>query len=106
MSKMSHDRVHFTVPEGYLHKQTIIDCLVETLGLDPMRLKLFARKKKDLHVICRPSQFARFVILRHIKYGEPNNMSCLDMKLVVPEPEQFDIQDVSKNPNTVSEGSP
>lgn len=106
MSKMSHDRVHFTVYERYLHKQTIIDCLVETLGLDEPHLKFLARKNKDLHVICRPSQFARFVILRHIKYGEPNNMSCLNMKLVVPEPDRIEVQDVSTKPNMVQEGCP
>jgi hypothetical protein len=62
-----------------------------------------SKKHQDLHVICRPSQFARFVILRHVKYGENNSMADLDMKLVVPEPETSTVQDVSSNPNTVNQ---
>jgi len=102
MSKMSHDRVHFTVGERYLQKNTIRECITETLGIDAHKLKQMAIRNEDLHVVCRPSQFARFVILRHIKYGEPNNMSCLNMKLVVPEQENHVI-DVSKNANLVRE---
>lgn len=100
MSSMSHDRVHFTVSERYLQKKPIRECLVETLGLDEKDLREMALKNKDLYVICRPSQFARFVILRHTKYEEPNNMACLNMKLVVPDPTPKQI-DVSRNPNCV-----
>jgi len=88
-SKMSHDRVHFTIFEKYLNKQTIRNCIHETLGIRPNELPRVSKYHnsgyKDLHVICRPSQFARFVIQRHVKYGEPSNMSCLNMKLVQPE---------------------
>lgn len=100
MSKMSHDCVHFTVFERFLQKKPIRECLVETLGFDEEYLRQMALKNEDLHVICRPSQFARFVILRHIKYEEPNNMACLNMKLVVPDPTPKQI-DVSRNPNCV-----
>jgi hypothetical protein len=106
MSKMSHDRVHFTVSERYLKREAYIDCLVEVFGLDRSHLLVLANRDKDLQVICRPSQFARFIILRHVKYGEANNMACLNMQLVVPQPETFDVQDVSKHPNTVSKGCP
>lgn len=97
---MSRDRVHFTVPAQYLSKSTIRDCLVETLGLNETQLRAMGSADQDLHIICRPSQFARMIILRHIKYGEPNNMACLNMRLVTPPREQEAI-DVSRNPNKV-----
>lgn len=97
----SWDRVHFTVPANYLLKQTYRDCLGETLGLtDSPKLQLMGQEDTDLHIICRPSQFARFIVLRHIKYGEQNNMACLDMKLVIPEIQEDPPWDVSGNPNT------
>lgn len=108
MSKMSHDRVHFTIRGSYLEKKNIRDCIEETLGILPVKYYVPSRAygcdQKDLHVICRPSQFARFVILRHVKYGEPNNMACLNMRLVVPE-NKTSI-DVSAFPNTITESVP
>ena len=101
-SQMSHDRVHFTIPAQYLHKSTIRDCIFETLGIAGSQLIRMGRDDQDLHIICRPSQFARFVILRHVKYGEPNNMACLNMRLVVPLKEAEAI-DVSRNPNTAGD---
>jgi hypothetical protein len=101
---MSQDRVHFTISEKYLSQACIRDCIAETLGITQTYTQNLAGKYKSLHVICRPSQFARFVILRHVKYGQPNNMACLDMKLVVPPKEQT-AYDVSKMPNTAS-GAP
>ena len=99
-AKMSRDRVHFTIPSNLLHKNTIQACIEETLGLSNRdNLRTMARNDEDLHIICRPSQFARFVVLRHVKYGEPNNMACLNMKLVLPPPESKSY-DVSRTPNT------
>lgn len=106
MSKMSHDRVHFTIPTRYLERETIRNCIKETLGISVTTGRFshgdYHSMYDDLHVICRPSQFARFVILRHVKYGEPNNMSCLDMKLVVREQKSKQI-DVSGNMNHIRE---
>ena len=68
------------------------------MGIPTGRSQDFARQDKDMHIICRPSQFARFVILRHIKYGEQNNMACLNMRLVVP-PREVESFDVSHNPS-------
>lgn len=96
----SYDRVHFTVMFTHLLKETIRECLHETLGLDVRKLKEMAKDGVDLHIICRPSQFARFVILRHVKYGEQNNMACLNMRLVVPVTQDDPPWDVSGNPNT------
>ena len=106
MSKMSHDRVHFVIKAAYLQKVPIQMCIEETLGITKEQ---FTRARsydtytyEDLNIVCRPSQFARFIILRHIKYGEPNNMSALNMKLVVPEP-KTKVIDASFNRNTVNE---
>ncbi len=97
----SWDRVHFTVPAQCLLKQTYRDCLSETLGLsDSKKLMTMGQDGDDLHIICRPSQFARFIVLRHIKYGEQNNMACLNMKLVITEIQADPPWDVSGNPNT------
>ncbi len=97
----SWDRVHFTIPASFLLRQTYRDCLAETFGLtDSPKLQLMGQEDADLHIICRPSQFARFIILRHIKYGEQNNMACLNMKLVIPEIQADPPWDVSGNPNT------
>ena len=105
---MSKDRVHITIRECYIQKQEIRDCIAETFGIQENQLprvsKHYQAGYKDLHVVCRPSQFARFVILRHVKYGQPNNMACLNMKLVLPEPEVAFV-DASKNPNTAG-GTP
>jgi len=99
-SRMSRDRVHFTIPCNMLHKTSIKQCIEESLGLrNAEQLRRMALQDEDLHIICRPSQFARFVILRHVKYNEPNSMACLNMQLVLP-PKDYGVQDVSKNPNT------
>ncbi len=99
---MSRDRVHFSISAMYLQKKKIRECMHETLGIDHGIAEAMGRRNEDLHVICRPSQFARFVILRHIKYGEPNNMACLNMRLVVP-PKAEKAMDVSRIPNTAGE---
>lgn len=99
----SWDRVHFTVPAQYLLKRTYRDCIEETLGIDRHKLLTMGQADDALHIICRPSQFARFIVLRFVKYGEPNNMACLNMKLVVPETPVDPPWDVSGNPNTCGE---
>lgn len=97
----SWDRVHFTIPAQYLGKKNIRECIEETLGIRSAQTATMANTDTDLHIIARPSQFARFVVLRHAKYGEPNNMACLNMKLVVPVTADDPPLDVSGNPNTV-----
>lgn len=102
---MSRDRVHFTIPCTLLYRKSIQDCITETLGIS--RQTLIAKDtEEDLHIICRPSQFARFIILRHIKYGDQNNMACLNMRLVTPPKEDSNILiDVSRNPNIAGDSN-
>lgn len=98
----SHDRVIFTVRECYLKKPEIRSALWDALSIPQHETKAAADKYQDMTFKCRPSQFARFIILRHVKYGQPNNMACLNMKLVPGEPESK-IVDASDNPNRVHE---
>lgn len=98
----SHDRVEFTVRECYLKKEPIRNALWEALSVPQNITKSSADKFKDMTFRCRPSQFARFIILRHVKYGEPNNMACLNMKLIPGEITKT-IMDVSEHPNRVHE---
>lgn len=102
----SWDRVHFKLPAHYLLKRTIRDCVEETLGISRNKMLTMGERDQDLNIICRPSQFARFVILRHVKYGEQNNMSCLNMRLILPEDKKEDVIDVSGNPNTSGGAEP
>jgi hypothetical protein len=99
---MSRDRVHFTIPAMLLLKTPIRECIEETLGINTGKLYKMGRADEALHIVCRPSQFARFVILRSVKYKEPNNMAGLNMRLVAPPKEETAI-DVSKNPNTAGD---
>lgn len=96
--KMSGNRVHFTIPYSRLHKPTYAALIEETLGIPPGAYD----KNTDLKVICRPSQFARFVILRSSKYGEQNQMSEMNAKLVtLAKPATSNLIDCSTRPNTV-----
>lgn len=106
MPRMSQDRVHFTVTNSLLAKKTIRQCLSEVFNIPETHTGSLVSKCKDLPIICRPSQFARFIILRHVKYGEKNDMASLNMKLVVPEPDVDKPMDVSDQPNQVREGAP
>lgn len=95
----SEDRIHFTISNIYLMRSNIRDCLVESLGISMSQLLVLSQTEQDLHIVCRPSQFARFIVLRHVKYNEPNNIACLNMKLVMV-PIEDEVVDVSCNSNT------
>ena len=84
-----------TIPARYLTRKSYIALLRECFGIYEGAFD----KSRDLNVICRPSQFARFIVLRHTKHGEENNMAGLNMKLVSPAPPPNTI-DCSRNANT------
>ncbi|MDX5412817.1 MAG: hypothetical protein LPK02_07195 [Rhodobacterales bacterium] len=94
--KMSGDRVHFTLKDRHLRREAYQLLLEEVFGIKPGTYDPI----RDLKIICRPSQFARFIILRFNKYGEQNDMAGLDMKLVAP-PKAENVIDCSRNPNRV-----
>lgn len=96
-SKMSNDRIHFTISARYLVKNSYITLLADCFGIKPGEYN----PCEDLKIVARPSQFARFVVLRHTKYAESNSMSDLNMKLVTPTPvKPQNLIDCSMKPNT------
>ena len=95
---MSKDRVRFVIPGSRLstscdadkYRQLVEDVFGECLGRCDWH---------DVTIICRTSQFARFMIERH-RRGIQNQFSELKPELFMPEPEQATtILDVSANPN-------
>jgi hypothetical protein len=97
---MSKDRVRFTIPaysmtsrgDGYRA------LLSEVFGHS------FAGQfiqHEDITIICRPSQFARFLIKRN-EMGMQNGFKELKPELFTPPEEKKQLVfDVSKNPNRV-----
>lgn len=80
--KMSGDRVHFTLTPRHMAKNCYVKLLDEVFGIKSGEYN----RDVNLDLVCRPSQFARFIILRHTKYDESNDMAGLNMKLVSPKP--------------------
>lgn len=94
---MSKDRVRFILPSRRTHSQeanpdnvrAMKSILHECFGINPNQIPAYT----DLTIICRPSQFARFLIKRN-KAGLQNNFSELKAELVEPQ-EVAAIIDVS-----------
>ena len=96
---MSKDRVHFYLPGQCANDDDDRTKALDRAATEAFRLPLShakAIRKRRVEIICRPSQFARFMILRN-NYGGVNDFKGLDARLVkLPEPpEQLDV---SKNP--------
>ncbi|ADD21643.1 hypothetical protein [Caulobacter phage Cd1] len=96
---MSKDRVHFFLPgqhanDGDSRTVAVDRAAVEAFGLPLSHAK--AIRKRRVEIVCRPSQFARFLIFRNV-YGGVNDFKGLEAKLVTPPapPEQVDV---SRNP--------
>jgi len=94
---MSKDRVEFKVPSGKLYKseyQTLLWVHFKIARDDLLRAY---RAGRDVTIICRPSQFARFLIARHRK-GVPNSFTDLDPQLIpdckVEPAFRYDVSDV------------
>lgn len=100
--EMSVDRVSLVIPERYLRVGAVERAMNEAFGLRPEEIRALKNKKDHygndgVQVICRPSQFARFIILRN-EYGGNNSIKDLQPELfqpaIVAEP-----LDVSKRKN-------
>lgn len=61
----------------------------------------YARTLLDKRIICRPSQFARFLIYRE-KEGACNSFKALSARLFTPETVPSPV-DLSGNPRTLQE---
>jgi hypothetical protein len=93
---MSHDRVEFKLSADQLGKSGMYGVILAAFGL---RLKISYHGCQDITIICRPSQFARFLILRN-DAGIPNSFMQLEARLFLPKPEaEVTVYDTSRNPN-------
>lgn len=98
---MSRDRVRFRLPSRYFQRHvgprsngmSRADCarvLQDALGLSPAECQaLFEAFPDGFRVQCRPSQFARFIVLRHdallrAPNAGVNGVNDLEPELVVP----------------------
>lgn len=94
---MSKDRVRFYLIDHSRHtlvqKQAQNVAAAKAFKLSPAVTEAAARQR--IPIICRPSQFARFLIYRGMEGGQ-NLIKALEPELFVPgEPP---VYDVSKNP--------
>ena len=89
---MSKDRVRFTIPEK-LFDLNMFELATEAFG------QHFEVVCGDITIICRPSQFARFLILRNNR-GMNNKFKELNPQLeqMVTRSKVFDVSETS---NTV-----
>ena len=92
---MSKDRVRFqlfkpSLPQPHPGQ---IQAAKEAFRLTHDEVGRFANKPYP-RIQCRPSQFARFLILRNA-YGAPNYFQDLDAVLIPEEPERFKYIDVA-----------
>jgi len=93
MSAMSKDRVRFTFTDADSNKSACIQAAVKAFG---MRMsQAYEAFNTAATIICRPSQFARFLIYRS------QNVTCnrfqqFEAELVTPKLDT--IVDVSTNP--------
>ena len=101
MSKMSHDRVQFTLSMHNMSKGRTAHrrILKQAFGTSVDVYNL----RTDLTIVCRPSQFARFLIYRNEEIKANQIAGCntfADMNpLLYPASSAGDIIDVSKNPH-------
>ena len=92
---MSKDRVHFNMPnETWEGTHATRTAALFALGMTSNEVTLAMRE--GARIVCRPSQFARFLIKRN-EAGGRNGFKMLNAELVTP-PEELCVVDVSKRP--------
>lgn len=96
---MSKDRVEFTLRPHYFGSANFEDVLVKAFNLKYPQV-VFLRNRareypdQDIIILCRPSQFARFLIHRQ-EAGFQNMFKELNAKLIRPMPPVMQPYDVS-----------
>lgn len=93
---MSYDRVRFFIGNGYCKDQyqrdSLRDVLKKSFDLGEGRSSQYmSGNYGGFYIICRPSQFARFMIFRNAA-GIRNGFMDLQAKLYVPEPKLSPIE--------------
>ncbi|UCR81396.1 hypothetical protein [Brevundimonas phage AA] len=95
---MSKDRVHFYFPGQFATNEA--SAIQDEAAAKAFRMPLShvkGARQKRLEIICRPSQFARFLIHRNLM-GGVNDFKNLEARLVTPAPPPTQPVDVSGNP--------
>jgi len=93
---MSKDRVRFTLTPNMARCHSHQQLVEDTLGIPACDVKKYGDAYKPMRIVCRPSQFARFLIVRN-KRGLQNGFKDLEPELFCPDmPEEVDA---SRNPN-------
>lgn len=90
---MSRDRVHFDVSADNTQNAYFRDAFERAFGTEPPAMDCMSTAK--VTIVCRPSQFARFLIYRN-NFGGRNSFKELNPRLV--EPAEAKFVDVSTNP--------
>ena len=90
--RMSSDRVHFIVQNTHYLDDIFREAFCEAFGQD---CPFVSCNMEPAKIVCRPSQFARFLIYRN-DLGGKNGFKCLEPVLVPAE--QSSVVDVSHNP--------
>ena len=96
-SKMSRDRIEFRIPWRRLADyKGHADVLLKSFGIDPTMVNNCIRHGQDLEIKCRPSQFARYIVLR-CNAGIPNGIKELEASLVMEqEPVKYRVNASNK----------
>jgi hypothetical protein len=100
---MSKDRIRFFLPFLYfqismtrkgMHRVTCAQVLVKAFGHSVVYwYKIMDRSPEGFYIVCRPSQFARFIVFR-AEAGEcVNGIKDLEPKLLSPEDKYMIIAD-------------
>jgi len=76
----SRDRVKFTIPARHGASSKMATLLHDVFNIEEHYIKACSCEWKDVTIICRPSQFARFMILRN-KRGMKNGFRELNATL-------------------------
>ena len=93
MPKMSTDRVRFVFRDNGDNREATLDAAREAFNVSPSIACNWWRTEAT--IVCRPSQFARFIIHR----GENvSNQAMKQFKAELFMPEDATVADVSKNP--------
>lgn len=96
--KRSVDRVKFKLTLNYT-SESPSDCQrVVSKAFNVTQEKARTLLEQEATIVCRPSQFARFIIMRN-EAGITNWVKNLNAELFIPEPEST-IIDVSSRPRS------
>ena len=96
---MSHDRVRFTLSESVLNRSGMDGVLNKAFNINVRTAESYLNYESEhagkvLTIICRPSQFARFLIYR--------NDACINNIFKAMYPELFVPEEEKKTPLDVS----